>query len=84
MLAKLHARELVEPVSRLAAVGNPFQYGTTVSFLKLFGLSSLADLPPLGQLEGEDGAALLNLAMADAEQPEEQEPVMNSIPEEIV
>jgi segregation and condensation protein B len=82
VLATLHARELVEPVSRLAAVGNPFQYGTTVSFLKLFGLSSLADLPPLGQLEGEDGAALLNLAMATAEQPDEQERAANSSPKE--
>jgi segregation and condensation protein B len=63
VLATLHARELIEPVSRLAAVGNPFQYGTTVSFLKLFGLSSLADLPPLGEFAGEDGITLLAQAM---------------------
>ena len=63
VLATLHARELIEPVSRLAAIGNPFQYGTTVTFLKLFGLTSLADLPPLGQFEGEDGVALLARAM---------------------
>jgi segregation and condensation protein B len=63
VLATLHARELIEPVSRLAAVGNPFQYGTTVSFLKLFGLSSLAELPPLGAFAGEDGATLLASAM---------------------
>jgi len=66
VLATLHARELIEPVSRLAAVGNPFQYGTTVTFLKLFGLSSLADLPPLGRLEGEDGITLLANAMGVA------------------
>jgi segregation and condensation protein B len=63
VLATLHTRELVEPVSRLAAIGNPFQYGTTVGFLKLFGLTSLDDLPPLGKLEGEDGIALLASAM---------------------
>jgi len=63
VLATLHGRELIEPVSRLAAIGNPFQYGTTVSFLRLFGLSSLADLPPLGSFEGSDGSGLLASAM---------------------
>jgi len=70
VLATLHARELIEPVSRLAAIGNPFQYGTTVGFLRLFGLSSLADLPPLGSFGGEDGASLLEAAMADSDTPE--------------
>ena len=64
VLATLHQRELVEHVSRLAAIGNPFQYGTTIGFLKLFGLNSLDELPALGQLDGNDGAELLNLAMA--------------------
>jgi len=67
VLATLHGRELIEPVSRLAAIGNPFQYGTTVGFLRLFGLSSLADLPPLGSLDGTDGRSLLELAMFGAE-----------------
>lgn len=85
VIATLHNRELIEPVARLAAVGNPFQYGTTVGFLKLFGLSSLADLPPIGQVEGEDGAALLTAAIEasresttpdedDQESPEQEEP----------
>ena len=74
VIATLHARELVEPVSRLNAVGNPFQYGTTIGFLKLFGLSSLADLPPIGQLEGEDGLTLLGMAAAKANEPDEAEP----------
>ncbi len=64
VLATLHARELIEPVSRLAAIGNPFQYGTTVGFLRLFGLASLADLPPLGMFDGAEGGALLDQAMA--------------------
>jgi segregation and condensation protein B len=62
VLATLHARELIEPVSRLAAVGNPFQYGTTPAFLKVFGLRSLADLPPLGQVNGEESLSLLEMA----------------------
>jgi segregation and condensation protein B len=64
VLATLHGRELIEPVGRLQAVGNPFQYGTTIGFLKAFGLSSLADLPPLGAIDGQDGLALLGDAMS--------------------
>jgi len=64
VLAKLHARGLVEPVARLATVGNPIQYGTTADFLKHFGLRSLDDLPPLGEIEGKDGRALLEAARA--------------------
>jgi segregation and condensation protein B len=62
VLAKLHARGLVEPVARLASVGNPIQYGTTAEFLNHFGLRSLADLPPLGEIGGKDGKALLESA----------------------
>lgn len=62
VLAKLHARSLIEPVARLATVGNPIQYGTTAEFLNHFGLRSLADLPPLGEIGGKDGRALLESA----------------------
>ncbi len=71
VLATLHARELIEPVARLAAIGNPFQYGTTVSFLRLFGLASLVDLPPLGTVNGTDGGNLLAMAVAGARQDRE-------------
>lgn len=64
VLAKLHARGLIEPVARLATVGNPIQYGTTADFLKHFGLGSLDDLPPLGEIDGKDGRALLDAALA--------------------
>ena len=62
VLATLHARGLIEPVARLATVGNPIQYGTTSVFLNHFGLQSLADLPPLGIIDGRDGATLLAAA----------------------
>jgi segregation and condensation protein B len=62
ILAKLHARGLIEPVARLATVGNPIQYGTTAEFLNHFGLRSLADLPPIGDIGGKDGKSLLESA----------------------
>jgi segregation and condensation protein B len=74
VLAKLHARGLVEPVARLATVGNPIQYGTTAEFLNHFGLRSLADLPPIGQIGGKDGASLLRSATLSEPGPEQPSP----------
>lgn len=66
VLAKLHARGLIEPVARLATVGNPIQYGTTPDFLSHFGLQSLDELPPLGLIDGKDGSQLLQDARQEA------------------
>jgi segregation and condensation protein B len=75
VLAKLHARGLVEPVARLATVGNPIQYGTTAEFLNHFGLRSLADLPPLGEIGGKDGKALLeSAALVEMDQTDSEAP----------
>jgi segregation and condensation protein B len=47
VIQTLVARELIEPVGRLSGPGNPVQFGTTGEFLRLFGLSSLRELPEL-------------------------------------
>ena len=62
VLATLHGRGLIEQVGRLPAPGNPVQYGTTAAFLRHFGLSSIGDLPPLGQVEGRDAREALAAA----------------------
>ena len=46
-LRTLQQRGLVVEAGRLPAVGRPVIYATTDEFLRQFGLSSLADLPPL-------------------------------------
>lgn len=66
VLATLHGRGLIEPVGRLETVGHPIQYGTTPEFLRHFGLRSLEDLPPLGDVEGRDASVLLEAAVATA------------------
>ena len=38
-------KNLIEAIGRLDAPGRPMLYGTTDKFLRVFGLSSLADLP---------------------------------------
>lgn len=64
VLATLHSRDLITSVGRLQTVGHPIQYGTTPEFLRHFGLRSLADLPPLGEVEGRDTQVLLESAVA--------------------
>jgi segregation and condensation protein B len=39
-------RGLIAEVGRMATVGRPMLYGTTDEFLRQFGLTSVADLPP--------------------------------------
>ena len=67
VLGTLLGRDLIEPTGRLPSVGNPIQYGTTPGFLRHFGLRSLADLPPLGEIGGEDAATLLATAAERAD-----------------
>ena len=47
LVRQLQIRELVADVGRLDTVGRPVLFATTDHFLRQFGLSSLADLPPL-------------------------------------
>lgn len=53
-LNKLLEYELVEDVGRLDAPGRPTIYSTTEEFLRLFGYSSLEDLPELPKNKLED------------------------------
>lgn len=57
-LGLLLDRELVEPCGQLDAPGRPTLYRTTQTFLRSFGLSGLADLPPLPEgIPAEAGGA---------------------------
>jgi segregation and condensation protein B len=47
VIRALLARELIVETGRLETVGRPILYATTGEFLRQFGLSSLAELPPI-------------------------------------
>lgn len=49
VLSNLAARDLVEIIGRRNTLGNPHEYATTAAFLSFFGLSSLEDLPVVGE-----------------------------------
>lgn len=49
VLESLEEKALIEETGRLDAPGTPRLFGTTMKFLQILGLSSLAELPPLPQ-----------------------------------
>ena len=49
----LAEKELIEEVGRLEVPGRPRLYGTTEKFLRIFGLSSIEELPPIKTSTGE-------------------------------
>ena len=52
-LRSLLSKGLIEEVGRLETPGRPILYGTTPDFMQHFGISSLSELPPLGDDEEE-------------------------------
>jgi len=46
VIRSLLARDLIHEVGRAESLGRPLLYSTTPQFLHVFGLESLADLPP--------------------------------------
>lgn len=63
----LQSKQLIEEKGRLELPGRPLLYGTTVHFLRCFGLSSLAELPPLPQQEGEMEETTLEEVIEEAQ-----------------
>jgi len=51
MVRLLLKKDLIKEVGKKDVPGKPILYGTTREFLKLFGLSSISDLPKLDEVE---------------------------------
>lgn len=60
-------KNLVEAVGRSEAIGRPVLYGTTNTFLKNFGFTSIKDLPQIDDIE--------NAINVDVDAEEEKDPV---------
>ncbi len=78
-LAKLIELEFVCEKGRKSVLGRPILYGTTDTFLRCFGLNSLADLPKLPTAEeaaigmDEEQMRLLQESMKENEEQETEE-----------
>ena len=62
-ISALLTKKLIREAGRLNVPGRPFQYETTPDFLRVFGLQSLADLPPIEKVELSTNKAQLELPM---------------------
>lgn len=68
----LAERGLIEPKGKLEAPGRPTLFGTTEEFLRIMGLRSLDELPPLPNIAEDEGRAALRMAIEEkTEQAEE-------------
>ena len=71
-VAMLSDRGLIAPCGRLDAPGRPVLFGTTEQFLRVMGISSLEELPPLPNVSTGEGLEELQAAIDAAAEKEEQ------------
>lgn len=50
-LSTLLEKDLIEEKGRLEKTGRPIIYGTTLNFLKTFGIKVIEDLPPISEFQ---------------------------------
>ena len=62
-VAVLSERGLIAPCGRLEAPGRPILFGTTEQFLRVMGISSLEELPPLPNIASGEGIQELQAAI---------------------
>lgn len=70
-LETLLEKRLIKVVGRKETVGRPLMYGTTMEFLRHFGLRSLEDLPPLDRFAPGEAVPAASVAEPIGEQTEE-------------
>ena len=62
-LETLLEKRLVKVVGRKETVGRPLMYGTTMEFLRHFGLRSLEELPPIDRFAPTEAPAAVAVAI---------------------
>ena len=77
-VAMLSQRGLISPCGRLEAPGRPQLFGTTEQFLRVMGISSLEELPPLPNVTTGEGIEELQAAI-DAAAAKEEQLTMNEV-----
>ena len=72
-ISALLTKKLIREAGRLNVPGRPFQYETTPDFLRVFGLQSLADLPPIEKVELSTNQAQLEISLEPQAADEQKE-----------
>ncbi|MDO5556430.1 MAG: SMC-Scp complex subunit ScpB [Clostridia bacterium] len=74
---KLLEYDLIEEVGRLDAPGRPTIYSTTQQFLKMFGISSLEELPELPRYKIDENEQIVIDEIIEAPSPEREQNIDN-------
>ena len=70
-VAALQERGLIEACGKLEAPGRPTLYATTDAFLRVMGIETLQQLPPLPEVQGSEGAEELRKSIEKLQEQEE-------------
>ena len=63
-ISSLQDRGLIETCGKLEAPGRPTLYATTDAFLRVMGIETLQQLPPLPEVQGSEGTEQLRKSIA--------------------
>ena len=66
----LQERGLIEACGKLEAPGRPTLYATTDAFLRVMGIQTLQQLPPLPEVQGSEGTEQLRRSIAKLQEQE--------------
>ena len=72
-VSALQDRGLIEACGRLDAPGRPTLFATTDAFLRVMGVSSLEDLPPLPEVRGSEGTEQLRKSIEKLQEEENRQ-----------
>ena len=61
-------RGLIAPCGKLEAPGRPTLFATTEEFLRVMGITDLSELPPLPDIEEDDGRAMLRMTIEEKQE----------------
>ena len=78
---KLLDHNLIEDAGRLDAPGRPTTYQTTKEFLRLFGFTSLDELPELPRYKLDENQQIIIDDIIEEDNKEEQKPIEAPMPE---
>ena len=78
---KLLDHNLIEDAGRLDAPGRPTTYQTTKEFLRLFGYTSIEDLPELPRYKLDENQQIVIEDIIEENKDEEQNPIEAPMPE---
>ena len=77
-VSALQERGLIEACGKLEAPGRPTLYATTDAFLRVMGIETLQQLPPLPEVQGSEGTEQLRKSIAKLQEQDTEQQTLFS------